>query len=73
MNKKIIFTLIYISLLILIWGTIGSIIDYPLLQLGVYNAGAFGQYITFIIIGGESTIAGLKLYKKVQNKFIEWI
>tara|TARA_Y100001968_G_C19252625_1_gene665221 strand:- start:2 stop:229 length:228 start_codon:yes stop_codon:yes gene_type:complete len=68
MNKKIFTGIAYVSLLIIIWGTLGSLIDFPLLQSEVYEPGSVGQLTTFSITGLFFTIAGIKFYPVILNK-----
>ena len=62
-NFKII---LYISIWIIIWGSIASLIDYPLLQNGLYNVGDFGQYITFSITAFLSILGALNIFKRIK-------
>jgi len=45
-NLKVI---LYISAWVIIWGSVGSLIDYPLYKANVYSEGSFWQYLTFLI------------------------
>ena len=67
MNKKQIYGIIYVSVWVLIWGTIGSLVDYPLLQKGVYLAGTIGQYITFVLTGLVSSLIAIYYFPKIMN------
>ena len=67
MKQKILSGIIYVSIWILIWGTIGSLIDYPLLKSEVYEPGSIGQYITFLITAFIVIIASIKLFKINTN------
>ena len=62
-NFKII---LYISIWIIIWGSIASLIDFPLLQNGIYNEGDFGQYITFSITAFLSILGALNIFKRIK-------
>ncbi len=62
---KIIKGIGYVSMWVIIWGTLGSIIDAPLLKLGLYNPGSFAQASTFIITAIISIFSGWKLYGKI--------
>ena len=64
-NKKI-KTFLYISIWVIIWGTIASIIDFPLLKQGIYTEGAIGQYITFSLTAMISVIVATKISKKFE-------
>lgn len=71
MNKKYWIGFLYVSICILIWGTIGSLIDYPLLQKDIYQAGSFGQLTTFLAAGIITTIISTILFKRIPKRFIE--
>ena len=62
-NMKII---LYISAWVIIWGSIGSLIDYPLYKAEIYNEGSISQYLTFTITGIISFLMGFKIYKKLK-------
>tara|TARA_Y100001968_G_scaffold27943_1_gene21731 strand:+ start:694 stop:903 length:210 start_codon:yes stop_codon:yes gene_type:complete len=65
--KKQFLGIAYVSAWVLIWGTIGSLIDYPLLQSSVYDAGSLGQYSTFSLTAFISIILALIIYPKIFN------
>ena len=69
MSKKDWLGIAYVSILVMVWGTVGSVIDYPLLQKNIYQAGSFGQISTFLIIGIISTILGIILFPKFIESF----
>ena len=48
MNKKTLIGVSYVSAWVIIWGTIGSLIDFYFLQ-NTYLPGSIGQIATFII------------------------
>ena len=56
--------ILYISLWIIIWGTLGSLIDYPLYKNKIYIEGSIYQYLTFIITAIISIISAKLFYKK---------
>ena len=62
-NVKVV---LYISAWIIIWGSVGSLIDYPLYKAEIYNEGSIWQYLTFTVAGVLSFFIGLKIYKKLQ-------
>ena len=62
-NLKVI---LYISSWVIIWGSVGSLIDYPLYKAEIYNEGSIWQYLTFAITGIISFFIGLKIYKKLK-------
>jgi len=66
MNKNL-FGFIYVSVWVLIWGTIGSLIDFPLLQIDLYNSGSLGQASTFTIVAIISTVCGVKFFSNFQK------
>ena len=68
MGKKQILGIAYVSVWVIIWGTIGSLIDYPLLQANIYSAGTFGQYITFSIVAFLSILSAIFLFEKIMVK-----
>jgi len=68
MDKSLLIGILYVSVWVLIWGTLGSLIDYPLLQQNVYSAGSFGQYITFSLSGVASVILGVFFFNKTVGK-----
>ncbi|KGG11962.1 MULTISPECIES: hypothetical protein [Prochlorococcus] len=59
----------YVSIWVIIWGTLGSLIDYPLLQKNIYAAGSTGQYSTFTITALISIVIGAQLFSNFMNKF----
>ena len=56
--------ILYISVWVIIWGTLGSFIDYPLYKNNIYLEGSIYQYLTFTITGIISTISAKFFYKK---------
>ena len=69
MNKEILFGISYVSLWVLIWGTVGSLIDYPLLQSEFYLAGSIGQITTFSLTALIAAILGKVLFSNLKNRF----
>ncbi len=69
MIKKQILGVGYVSLLIVIWGTFGSLVDYPLLQRKIYIAGSIGQYVTFSTVGFLCTLLGVFLFPRFIKIF----
>jgi len=55
---------LYISLWVIIWGTIGSFIDYPLYKNKIYLEGSIYQYLTFTIAAIISILCANFFYKK---------
>ena len=62
MTKKTLLGISYVSIWVLIWGTVGSLIDFPLLQADIYLAGSLGQITTFILTGVISIVLGIWLF-----------
>ena len=69
MNKTTIVGVSYVSAWVIIWGTIGSLIDFYFLQ-NTYIAGSIGQYSTFIITAFISSIIAIYMFPTINNKFI---
>jgi len=67
MNKKTLSGIAYVSAWVIVWGTIGSLIDFPLLQANIYIAGSLGQLLTFSITGVLSIVMGIYLFPKIFN------
>ena len=70
MNKKYFIGISYVSLWVIIWGSIGSLIDYPLLQAEIYVAGSIGQLLTFSITALLSIVIATFIYPKVLVKLL---
>ena len=68
MNKKTLVGISYVSAWIIIWGTIGSLIDFYFLQ-NTYLPGSLGQFLTFTILGAISSIAAIYLFPTINKKF----
>jgi len=56
--------ILYISIWIIIWGTLGSLIDYPLYKNKIYLEGSIYQYLTFTIAAVISSLCAKFFYKK---------
>ena len=65
MTKKQLFGICYVSIWVVIWGTIGSLIDLPFLNSGIYRAGSIGQGATFFVTAIASIGISVWLYPKV--------
>ena len=63
-NSNPIKIILYISVWVIIWGTLGSLIDYPLYQNKVYLEGSIYQYLTFTITAIISIVSAKFFYKK---------
>ena len=70
MNKTTVFGISYVSFWIVIWGTIGSLIDFYLLQSAIYNAGSLGQFTTFSISAAISIILAVILFPRINKRLI---
>ena len=55
---------LYVSLWVIIWGTLGSFIDYPLYKNNIYLEGSIYQYLTFTISAIISLVGAKFFYKK---------
>ena len=55
---------LYISVWVIIWGTLGSFIDYPLYKNNIYQEGSIYQYLTFTITAMISIVSAKFFYKK---------
>ena len=58
--------ILYISVWVIIWGTLGSFIDYPLYKNKIYLEGSIYQYLTFTVTAIISMISAKFLYKKID-------
>ena len=57
---------LYISVWVIIWGTIGSLIDFPLYKNKIYSEGSIYQYFTFTVTAIISIISAKFFYKKID-------
>ena len=69
MNKKTLVGVSYVSAWIIVWGTIGSLIDFLFLQ-NTYLPGSLGQFLTFIITALISSMTAVFMFPIINNKFI---
>tara|TARA_Y100001968_G_scaffold329315_1_gene378397 strand:+ start:501 stop:713 length:213 start_codon:yes stop_codon:yes gene_type:complete len=69
MNKEIILGISYVSAWIIIWGTIGSLIDFYFLQY-LYLPGSLGQFLTFIITAFIIILLAINIFPSINKKFI---
>ena len=58
--------ILYVSAWVIIWGTLGSFIDYPLYKNKIYLEGSIFQYLTFAITAIISIISAKFFYKKID-------
>jgi len=59
-------SILYISVWVIIWGTLGSLIDYPLYKNKIYLEGSIYQYLTFIITAIISILSAKFFYEKIK-------
>jgi low affinity Fe/Cu permease len=57
---------LYISVWVIIWGTIGSLVDFSLYKNKIYLEGSIYQYLTFTITAVISIISAKFFYKKID-------
>ena len=69
MNKKTLIGVSYVSAWVIIWGTIGSLIDFYFLQ-NTYLPGSIGQFSTFIITALISSVIAIYVFPTINSKFI---
>ena len=63
-NKFKIF--LYISVWVIIWGSIASLIDLPFLKNGIYSEGDLGQYLTFSLTAMISIISAKNIFSRIN-------
>ena len=59
-------TILYISVWVIIWGTIGSLVDFPLYKNKIYSEGSIYQYLTFTVTAIISILSAKFFYKKID-------
>ena len=64
-NKKF-KVFLYISVWVIIWGSIASLIDLPFLKNGIYSEGDLGQYLTFSLTAMISIISAKSIFSKIN-------
>ena len=57
---------LYISVWVIIWGTVGSFVDFPLYKNKIYLEGSIYQYHTFTITAVISIVSAKFFYKKID-------
>ena len=57
---------LYISVWVIIWGTLGSLVYFPLYKNKIYLEGSIYQYLTFTITAIISIISAKFFYKKID-------
>ena len=65
-NSKSLKVFLYISVWVIIWGVLGSFIDYPLYKNNIYLEGSIYQYLTFTITAIISILSATFVYKKIK-------
>ena len=65
MTKKQLFGICYVSVWVVIWGTIGSLVDLPFLKSEIYAAGSIGQAATFTVTAIVSLAVGFLIYPRI--------
>ena len=58
--------ILYISAWVIIWGTFGSFIDYPLYKNNIYQEGSLYQYLTFALTAIISILSAKYFYQKIN-------
>lgn len=53
--------IVYVSVWVLLWGTLASVADAVLLQREAYAAGSLGQAVTFASYGLASVVLAVRL------------
>ncbi len=57
---------LYISVWVIIWGTIGSLVDFPLYKNKIYSEGSIYQYLTFTVTAIFAILSAKFFYKKID-------
>jgi len=65
-NKNKFKVFLYISVWVIIWGSIASLIDLPFLKNGIYSEGELGQYLTFSLTAMISIIFAKNIFGKIN-------
>jgi hypothetical protein len=52
---------VYVSVWVLLWGTLASLADFVLLERGTYEAGTAGQWVTFASYGIAAAVLAVRL------------
>ena len=56
----------YISVWVIIWGTLGSLVDFPLYKNKIYSEGSIYQYLTFTVTAIIAILSAKFFYKKID-------
>ena len=57
---------LYISIWVIVWGSVASLIDLPFLKNGIYSEGDLGQYLTFSLTAMISIISAKNIFSKIN-------
>ena len=57
---------LYISVWVIIWGTLGSLVDFPLYKNKIYSEGSIYQYLTFTVTAIIAILSAKFFYKKID-------
>ena len=57
---------LYISIWVIIWGSIASLIDLPFLKNGIYSEGELGQYLTFSFTAIIAIVSAKNIFSKIS-------
>jgi hypothetical protein len=57
---------LYVSVWVIIWGTVGSLVDFPLYKNKIYSEGSIYQYLTFTVTAIISILSAKFFYKKID-------
>ncbi len=71
MTKKDWFGIAYVSTWVIIWGTVGSLIDLPFLNAGIYLPASVGQITTFFLTALACIIVSILIFPKASNLLIK--
>ncbi len=66
--QKVLKGIAYVSAWVLVWGTVGSIIDAGLLNVDLYDLGSIGQKSIFIVVAIICMAGGWSLYSEVLGR-----
>ena len=57
---------LYISIWVIVWGSVASLIDLPFLKNGIYSEGDLGQYLTFSFTAMIAIISAKNIFNKIN-------
>lgn len=58
---------VYVSVWVVIWGTVASLMDWMLLTGEVYSTGSSGQVITFLAYGAATLVLATRFSSRFLN------